>query len=84
MTSRGLHLVNDVVPDLTRTLGPDGPAALVGRINLTYWTGREGDADEGLRLSTAAAGDMTHLLRPRHRIALAPCLPAPGARTWDR
>ncbi|QNT92337.1 Tetratricopeptide repeat protein [Streptomyces griseofuscus] len=69
-TGEAMRLLNEVVPDLTRTLGPDDPATLVGRINLAYWTGREGDTDEALRLSTAAVSDMTRVLGPHHRATL--------------
>ncbi|MCX4775134.1 tetratricopeptide repeat protein [Streptomyces sp. NBC_01285] len=69
-TGEAMRLLNEVVPDLTRTLGPDDPVTLVGRINLAYWTGREGDTDEALRLSTAAVSDMTRVLGPHHRATL--------------
>ncbi|MFE5239486.1 MULTISPECIES: caspase, EACC1-associated type [unclassified Streptomyces] len=69
-TGEAIRLLNEVVPDLTRVLGPDDPATLVGRINLAYWTGREGDTDEALRLSTTVVGDMTRVLGPRHRATL--------------
>ncbi|MFF3498438.1 tetratricopeptide repeat protein [Streptomyces sp. NPDC003247] len=69
-TGEAIRLLNEVVPDLTRTFGPDDPATLVGRISLAYWTGRQGDPDEALRLSTAAVSDMTRVLGPDHRATL--------------
>ncbi|MET7933802.1 caspase family protein [Streptomyces sp. NPDC005322] len=70
-TDEAVRLLTEVVPDLTRTLGPDDPATLVGRINLAYWTGREGDAGEALRLSEATVDDMTRVLGRHHRATLA-------------
>ncbi|WP_406733423.1 caspase, EACC1-associated type [Streptomyces sp. NBC_01794] len=69
-TGEAVRLLSEVVPDLTRFLGPDDRETLVGRINLAYWTGNGGDADEALRLSHAAVSDMTRVLGPSHRATL--------------
>ncbi|WP_194271272.1 tetratricopeptide repeat protein [Zoogloea sp. 1C4] len=61
-----LALIEALLPDQRRVLGPDHPDILKTRANLATWTGQAGDAHAALALFEALLLDQQRVLGPDH------------------
>jgi len=59
-------LLDDIIADLTRTLGPDHPDTLSSRHNHAYWTGQTGDHAMAFELQTELSAAAERALGQRH------------------
>jgi hypothetical protein len=57
-----LRLLQALLPDMERVLGPDNPNVLLTRRDLADWTGRAGDSAEALRLYQELLPDYERVL----------------------
>jgi hypothetical protein len=61
-----VRLLQALLSDRERLLGPDHPNTLATRNNIAYLTGQCGDAREALRLFQALLPDRERVLGPDH------------------
>jgi hypothetical protein len=61
-----IKLLQDVLADVVRVLGPEHPGTLTTRHNIAHWTGEAGRADEAIKLLQNVLADVVRVLGPEH------------------
>ena len=59
-------MLQELLPELVRVLGPDHPQILEARGNIAYWTGQHGDSAEALRMLQELLPELVRVLGPDH------------------